>query len=237
MIKIYCGDAFKLIKNIKDKSVDLIFTDPPYKKGTTVKMKELTRMQMKAMANEFARVLKRTGNLALFCGLYDKWDWYQYLCDVGLKYKIELLWIYPNPSTFRFQKRQFIPSHDTILWFAKSDDYYFSDEGYIELSWFKYNAFVGFLRGKEYIPNEKLNVTPKPLQIALTIVKRLCPPNGIVLDPFAGLGTFGIACKLLGRNYIGFEINKELYNLALNRLKKYPKHTLKSFFEGDFYDF
>ncbi len=237
MIKIYHGDAFKLIKNIKDKSIDLIFTDPPYKKATQVKLQKLTGEQMKIMAREFARVLKRTGNLALFCGMYDKWDWYRYLCNVGLKYKMELLWVYRNPSTIRFQTRQFVPAHDTILWFVKSNDYYFNNEKYIELSWMEHSAFVGITRGKEFVPSEKLNVTPKPLKIALTIVKRLCPPNGVVLDPFAGLGTFGIVCKLLGRNYIGFEINKEFYNLALNRLKKYPKHTLKSFFEGDFYDF
>ena len=229
-IKLIHGDAFKLIKDIPSKSIDLVFTDPPYKRSARVKLESLTGEQMKIMASEFFRVLKRTGNLALFCGMYDKWDWYRYLCDVGFKFKMELLWVYKNPSTIRFQTRQFVPAHGTILWFVKSDDYYFDNEKYIELSWMEHNAFVGITRGKEFVPSEKLNVTPKPLKIAITIVKRLCPPNGTVLDPFAGLATFGIACKILERNYIGFEINKQYYEIALERLKKFEyKASLEAF--------
>ena len=220
-IEIIRGDAFELIREVKDSSIDLVFTDPPYKKATQVKLESLTGEQMRTMSKEFARVLKRTGNLALFCGMYDKWMWYNYLTEAGLKYVMELLWVYRNPSTIRFQKRKFVPAHDTILWFSKSEDYYFDNESYPELSWFEHNAFCGFQRGQEHVPSEKLNTTPKPLKIALTIVKRLCPPNGIVLDPFAGLGTFGIACKLLGRNYLGFEINEKYYRIALERLRKY----------------
>lgn len=220
-IKLIHGDAFKLIKQIDNDSVDLIFTDPPYKRTTQVNLKPLTSEQMFTIAKEFARVLKREGSCVLFCGMYDKWDWYNILTDVGFNYIMELLWVYRNPSTIRFQKRKFVPAHDTILWFSKSDKYYFLEDSPIELSWFEHKAFVGWVRGQEYIPKEKLNTTPKPLKIALTIVRRLCPPNGLVLDPFAGLGTFAIACKLLGRRYIGFEITEKYYKIALDRLSKF----------------
>lgn len=220
-IEIIRGDAFQLIKQVESNSIDLVFTDPPYKRATQVKLRELTNMQIKIMAKEFARVLKKGGNLALFCGMYDKWDWYQALKEAGLNYIMELLWVYRNPSTIRFQKRKFVPAHDTILWFSKGEEYYFDERVPIELSWFEHKAFVGKLRGQEGVPSEKLNTTPKPLKIAIIIVKRLCPLNGIVLDPFAGLGTFAIACKLTNRNYLGFEINEKYFHIVLDRIKKY----------------
>jgi len=114
-IEIIRGDAFELIREVKDSSIDLVFTDPPYRRAAQVKLESLTGEQMRTMSKEFARVLKRTGNLVLFCGMYDKWMWYNYLTEARLKYVMELLWVYRNPSTIRFQKRKFVPAHDTIF--------------------------------------------------------------------------------------------------------------------------
>ena len=193
MIKLIHGNAYDLIKEIEDNSVDLILTDPPYDRQDY--MKTLTGVQKEIMAKEFARVLKRTGNLVLFCGMYCKWKWYELLTKAGLKYVMELIWCYPNPPTLRFQTRKFVPAYDSILWFAKSDDYYFDNEIPIGLNWMVENCSAGILRGKEHTPEEHMGVTPKPLKIALRFVKRLCPKGGLVLDPFAGFATFAIQRK------------------------------------------
>jgi DNA methylase. len=68
------------------------------------------------------------------------------------------------------------------------------------------------------------------LRIARIIVKRLCPENGVVLDPFMGFGTFAIPCLEQGKNFIGFEIRPEIFEIAKKRIESfYPKDKIKDF--------
>ena len=60
--------------------------------------------------------------------------------------------------------------------------------------------------------------SPKPMQCMRELVNRLSKQNDTVLDPFMGSGTTGVACKELGRNFIGIEINKEYYEIAEKRI-------------------
>lgn len=236
MIDLKLGDAFKLILNVKDLSIDLILTDPPYD-AAEVYMERLTDMQKREMANHFRRVLKREGNLALFCGYVDQFKWYQLLTEVGLKYVRQLIWVYKNPSLGKMRTvrcaRTFIMAHETILVFAKTDQHYFDNSGVVELSWFECPAYSGLRKSAEGNPEEKLGVTPKPLKIARVLVKRLCPPNGTVLDPFSGYGTFGVASAQLGRNFIGFEIRPEVYDIAWKRIQKYRHKPLTEYWQND----
>ncbi|MEM5829742.1 MAG: hypothetical protein QW040_03760 [Candidatus Aenigmatarchaeota archaeon] len=68
---LICGDAFEQIKLIPSESIDLILTDSPY--DNTAYMQGLSHKEKIFLAKEFKRVLKQTGNLALFCGYEDKW--------------------------------------------------------------------------------------------------------------------------------------------------------------------
>jgi len=217
------GSCFDLIKEIPNDSIDLILTDPPYAKQSL--LQPLTNVQREILAKEFKRVLKRTGNLVIFCGMYDKWDWYNILSKY-FHFIEELVWVYPNPTTIRFVKRKFVPAHDTILWFAKSEkDYYFEPTPPHGLTWFKENCFSGFIRKfSENLPKEKLNTTPKPLAISDILVRKLCPPDGVVLDPFCGTGTFGLSAQKFGCKFIGFEIDREIFNIAKRRLNNLAKY-------------
>lgn len=224
-INLLCGDAFEEIKKLKTNSIDLVLTDPPY--DNTNYMEGLAGVQKRVIAEEFKRVLKPTGNIALFCGYEDKWKWYNIFSDLGFKFIREIIWVYKNPTGFmpmaRIHLRKFIAAHETILWFVKSEDYYFNSEGLIEKDWFEHPAYGGImrLRGVEELPAEKLGVTPKPLKIAEILVKRLSKENDLVLDPFMGTGTFAVACLKLKRNFIGFEIRKDIYEVAKKRVEKF----------------
>jgi DNA modification methylase len=227
------ANCFDYLPTIEDNSIDLIFTDPPY--DNVKYMEELTDKQKEILANEFYRILKPNGNLALFCGYVDKWKWYNILTKRGFKFIRELIWCYPNPSGMRpavsHGLRKFIASHETILWCVKNEEeYYFNNDGLIEKDYFEYPAYCGILRVNEYeyTTSEKLGTTPKPLAIARIIVNRLCVPNGTILDPFAGLGTFGIAAIEQEKNYIGIEIKEEIFNAAVERLKKFKNEKLRS---------
>jgi len=61
---------------------------------------------------------------------------------------------------------------------------------------------------------------PFPDQIPYDIIRCFCPPNGIVLDPFAGSGSTAVSAKKLGRTYVGFEISKEYCDIAEERTQR-----------------
>lgn len=198
--------------------MDLIFTDPPY--SNTNYYNQISNYKKEVLAREFKRVLKITGNLVLFCGMYCKWDWYNVLSKY-LKFHQELVWYYKNSSKIRCVSRKFVPAHETLLWFTKSDKFYFKKQIPFGFTVIEHHTFSGFLRGYEGLPKEKIGATAKPLKIAEIIVDRLCPEDGMVLDTFAGTGTFAIACKKLGKKYIGFEIDEKWFTLAKERIEKH----------------
>lgn len=68
--------------------------------------------------------------------------------------------------------------------------------------------------------------TVKPLKLIEYLVKLVTPPNGICLDPFEGSGTHALACINLGFNYIGFELNKDYFNIAINRINNIRQLSL-----------
>jgi site-specific DNA-methyltransferase (adenine-specific) len=68
--------------------------------------------------------------------------------------------------------------------------------------------------------NPRINVHPtvKPVMLMAYLIQLGCPPDGIVLDPFVGSGTTCVAAKILGKNYIGIELDKEYFTLSLKRV-------------------
>jgi len=89
-------------------------------------------------------------------------------------------------------------------------------------------------------PGDVFHINPRPFveahfatfPVALPekIISCACPPDGIVLDPFFGAGTVGLAAEKLGRRWIGIEINDKYVDLAKKRLAKYKNEGIDSFF-------
>jgi len=79
---------------------------------------------------------------------------------------------------------------------------------------------------KENIESHKIkgnfHPTVKPIKLMAYLIQLGCPPDGIVLDPFVGSGTTGIAAKMLNRKWIGIEVNREYINIASARLGNCP---------------
>ena len=71
------------------------------------------------------------------------------------------------------------------------------------------------------VPKKNHHPTVKPIKLMEYLITLITPPNGIVLDPFFGSGTTGIAAVNLGFNYIGFELDKEYYRIATERIVKH----------------
>ena len=75
--------------------------------------------------------------------------------------------------------------------------------------------------GSEKAPNKNFHPTVKPVALMRYLVRLITPPNGIVLDPFNGSGTTGIACKLEEMNYVGLELDAEYCKIAQARIDNF----------------
>jgi DNA modification methylase len=95
---------------------------------------------------------------------------------------------------------------------------------------------VGHPRGKN--PGDVWSISTRPLReahfaaypvdIPLRCIAAGCPPDGVVLDPFSGAATTGLAARQLGRTYIGIDLNAEFHDIGLRRLGLLPKQTRRA---------
>ncbi len=77
-------------------------------------------------------------------------------------------------------------------------------------------------------PMANVHPTVKPIKLMQYLVKMITPPNGIVLDPFCGSGTTGVACKLEGFQFVGMEQDPEYSKIAEGRIKNYKEEKEKT---------
>jgi len=229
-VRLYRGDARILFRMLKDKSQDLILTDPPYDITTKdLKFKPLTNATKEIFVKNFKRVLKPTGNVVIFCGFRDKFTWHNLFRKYRFTLISEIIVVYPAGLKIR---KRFLPAHESALHFVLSEDYYFNDEVMMP-DVYNTKRPRGICRNYGYdyhtAPSEKMRVTPKPLGLVQKLVEILSPEDGEVLDCFMGTGTTAEACVLTGRNFTGFEIDTELYKFAVERVKK-AKNRMESGF-------
>ena len=146
-------------------------------------------------------------------------------------------------STQRFSGR-----HETILWFTKGDKYNFDlDNIRIPQKYPGKRSYKGPNKGEFSgnplgknpsdvwdIPNVKaqhIEKTDHPCQFPVAIpqrfIKALTPENGLVLDPFMGSGTCGVAAVVESRRFVGAEILEDYYTIATNRIKDAIKGEAK----------
>ena len=73
---------------------------------------------------------------------------------------------------------------------------------------------------------KNIHPTVKPIKLMQYLIRLVTPPNGIVLDPFAGSGTTGIACKIDGFEFVGLELSEEYTEIANSRIQSFNEELL-----------
>ena len=221
--KIYLGDAYELIKQVSDHSVDLIMTDPPYAipglhVGTgilkdPVKARHVEEMKETALGSsidlkildEFMRVMK-VPNCYIWCNKDQIYDYLTYFVkENGCNFEI-IIWAKNNPIPFC--GGHYLKDKEYCLYFykgAKLKGDYKSLKTYY------------FTNINQEDKNKFKHPTIKPEEIIKTLIKNSCG-GGLVLDPFVGSGTTCVCAKRLGLNYIGFEINPKYHKIAVDRI-------------------
>lgn len=230
--KIYQGDCLELIKQVEDKSVDIIITDPPY----NINYAKWDSFNLNIFS-EFKRVLKENGQLFIFSG----WSFVTKVKEEGEKYFVLKDWIIYDRQKGRGTTKSLVSTREDILWFVNSNNYTFNkDNAYSKI--IKKTKGMGRKNGREtralsnvwtdvppIVPWSKernSHPTQKPLFIMKRIINVFTKEGDLILDSFAGSGSTLIACKELNRNFIGFEISEEYCKIANERIEK-AKDKLK----------
>jgi site-specific DNA-methyltransferase (adenine-specific) len=91
-----------------------------------------------------------------------------------------------------------------------------------------YNEEAGAKYGSIKAEGKNFHPTVKPIKLMQYLIKMITPPNGIVLDPFCGSGTTGVACKLEGFQFVGMEQDPDYSKIAEGRIKNYKEEKEKT---------
>lgn len=237
--KLINNDVFKAIKDIKDKSIDMVFADPPYflsNNGITCsggKMVSVNKGEWdksislqekhdfnKKWIKECFRVLKDEGTIWISGTLHNIYSIGMALEEEGFKIINNITWQKTNPPP-NLACKTFTHSTETILW-AKKDlkkgKYTFNYDVMKELNNNKQMKDVWTTSLTK--PSEKKcgkHPTQKPLEILDKIILASTNENDLILDPFCGSSTTGISAVNLKRKFIGIDSEQEYIDLSVKR--------------------
>lgn len=240
--KLINDDTFNALKNFEEKTFDMIFADPPYflsndgitcsggkmisvnkgKWDKALSIKEKHEFN-KHWIKECYRVLKDNGTIWISGTLHNIYSIGMALEEEGFKIINNITWQKINPPP-NLACKTFTHSTETILW-AKKDlkknKYTFNYDLMKELNDNKQMKDVWTTSLTK--PSEKKqgkHPTQKPLEILNRIILASTKENDLILDPFCGSSTTGIAAVKLNRRYIGIDNEKEYLDLSVRRYQE-----------------
>lgn len=247
---LYVGDCLEVLSRFPDNYVDMIFADPPYNlsnggitchagrmvsvnKGNWDKSKgfEADLEFHEIWISECKRVLKPEGTIWISGTQHSIYQCGFILQKLNFHILNDIAWFKPNAAP-NLACTTFAHSHETLLWARKDKkarnifNYGLMKNGKFPED--KMKTTDKQMRSVWSIPtppaNEKefgKHPTQKPLALLKRIVLASTKENDIILDPFNGGGTTGIASKILGkRKYIGIDVSEDYINLTVKRYEK-----------------
>ncbi|MBB3763479.1 site-specific DNA-methyltransferase [Sphingomicrobium lutaoense] len=240
------GDCIAAMARMPDKSVDMIFADPPYNlqlggdllrpEGSKVDAcdDEWDRFESFAQYDDFTRdwltearrILKDDGSIWVIGSYHNIYRVGSLLQDMGYWLLNDIVWRKTNPMP-NFRGTRFTNAHETMLWCSKSEKskYTFNyramkalnDDLQMRSDW-----SLPICSGGERLKNdegEKVHPTQKPEGLLYRVLLASTKPGDVVLDPFFGTGTTGAVAKRLRRRWIGIEREEEYIAAARERIE------------------
>lgn len=228
------GNCVETMSNLKDNSVDLIVTDPPYNLGNFMRNRATN---LKKMRNNFfgdagwddlefedwiehmdsffeqsQRILKKGGSIIMFMSLIKVETIIKLAEKNKFYYKTTGVWHKTNPMP-RNMNLHFINSIEGWIYFTNvTRTGTFNNNGI---------AIHDYIESSVTPKNEKIyggHPTQKPEKVIQHFVELLSNPGEVVMDPFMGSGTTGVVAKKLGRDFIGIELQEDYFDISLKRI-------------------
>lgn len=245
------GDSFKVLKELDEKTVDMIFADPPYflssggiscKNGKQVSVNKGEWDITKTIEDKIKyhrtwiglcrNILTDNGTIFVSATLHSVYAIGVALEMEGFSIINNIIWQKPNPAP-NLACRSFTHSTETIIWarkqltFKKKGNHYFDYSAMKEENGGKQMKDVWYFEEEGEIWNiptvpkkekeQGYHPTQKPLKLLERIIIASTKENDLILDPFMGSGTTGIACTKLKRRFIGIEKENEYLEIAKKR--------------------
>ncbi len=265
---IYHMDCLEGLPRLEGDSVDLVVTDPPFGIEFGPRRSNYNRTGGRVLTGyqetpageylsftlawmrECFRVLKDTGSMFVFSGWNNLKDILIASDEVGFTTVNHIIWKYQFGV---YCRRRFVTSHYHCLFLAKDDSKrkFFNDVRFKKGDRTEDGGSMRYrdmedvwVIKREYWHGDKKTPTKLPAELIEKILAYTTEPGDLVLDPFLGSGQVAVVSKMQGRRYLGFEIVREYYEFARERLdndvyriKAEPTDKAKaktlSLFEGD----
>jgi site-specific DNA-methyltransferase (adenine-specific) len=242
VIKLDNCDALTLFKTVKDGTIDLILTDPPYVISKPSGMqggrallaagvkhknlqlcvqtdfgewdKKFTIEELDSIIKESFKALKRGGTIIVFFDIWKITDLKKILEDAGFSQIRFIEWVKTNPVPINSKTNYLTNSREIALTAVKGGSPTFNSE--------YDNGIYSFPihKGKK---GDRIHPTQKSLLLFETLIQKHSKPGDVVLDCFSGSATTAIAALNTGRNFLGSEIDKSYFDLSIERIEKYQK--------------
>ena len=231
-IKLILGDCLEEMKKIPDKSIDLVLTDVPYNLGEVnpnlIKFKNRENMNKAnvdkwnkdfdptAFLPEAKRILKEKGNIFIYTSHRNFGDYFKWL-DKNFARVFFGVWHKTNPVP-QVRKVSFLSSLELFICAWNTPH-----------KWnFSYQTEMhNFIEAPICSGNVRTeHSAQKPVLIMKHIIEKASNKDNTILDPFMGSGTTGVACKELGRNFIGIEIEPKYFEIAQRRINQTMENLL-----------
>ena len=240
--QLWLGDCLELMKDIPDKSVDMILADLPY--GTTAsKWDEI--IPFEPLWEQYERITKDNGAIVLTASqpfttklIMSKSDWFRYTW----------VWNKKKPGNIFLAKKQPMKIHEDIVVFSKKPHFYnpqmvkrdkvrksknygtgesFGGTKEKEDKVYTYThtypkSIIEFSNARQ---KGKVHPTQKPVELFEYLIKTYTNEGDTVLDNVMGSGSTGVACLNTNRSFIGIELDDKYFNIAKERLESHKVET------------
>lgn len=253
-VRLLKGDCIEILNQARENSVDMIFADPPYflsnggitchagkmvsvNKGKWDKSKgvsenhEFTLEWLKACQ----RVLKPNGTIWVSGTTHIIYSIGFAMQELGYKILNDIIW-YKRNAPPNLSCRYFTHSTEIVLWAAKNEK---------SKHYFDYDLMKEMNKGKQMRNVWEISAPPaeekkfgkhptqKPVELLNRIILAATREGDLVLDPFCGSSTTGVAAVLLSRKYVGIDLEDEYLQTSVKRLKEaLAKKEADLFVEG-----
>ena len=240
------GDCVEILNSLPERSVDLIFADPPYNLQLQQELWRPNMTKVDAVSDDWdqfssfqayddfsrawvgacRRVLKDTGTIWVIGSYHNIYRVGSIMQDLGYWFLNDIVWIKTNPMP-NFRGVRFTNAHETLIWASKAKGAKytfnhhamkaFNDDKQMRSDW-----LIPICSGSERIKinAKKAHSTQKPEALLYRVIVSSSKPGDVVLDPFFGSGTTGAVAKRLHRRWIGIEREAVYIKVAQERIDK-----------------